>query len=406
MNVRAQQMTILSAAVVLACCAGAREEQRGTLKVERTTIGDTTIVRTLSGSVWDGPVTMREDLAIGTLEGKEEVMFGRIGDIAVDAKGGIYVFDGTVPALRYYDSTGTYVRTLGAKGAGPGEYQDAVKGLAVRSDGKVVMRDPRNARLNVYDSSGAPTNSWQVTGGLFVDDAMVLDTADHAFIKILFSRPEPNKPWNIGLLHLDAQGQYVDSIPSPKIAGEPTDAGGAFSPDKHWAFSPLGYMVVGVNSAYRFELRHANGAVVRIERETPTVQVLPQERAEYAVRDTWYRKQPWYMSSDVRPLPTTKPPYSGFLIGRDGRVWVRRHVLAEKLDEARDATSDSPPTPAWIEPHVYDVFEPDGTFLGEVHVPKNTRLMLVRSETGWGSRQGDNGALYVVRLRIDHRTLP
>jgi hypothetical protein len=84
------------------------QSDSGTAGVEtvRTVVGDTTIVRTLGGGVWGDSVRLVEEVAIGALDGAEEYLFGRVGDLAVDADGGIYVFDGQVPALRYYDSNG------------------------------------------------------------------------------------------------------------------------------------------------------------------------------------------------------------------------------------------------------------------------------------------------------------
>ncbi len=393
----------LALIALLVGCGSADNDQLGTWQSERETIGDTIIVRTLSGSVWGDSAVMREDLAIGVLEGQEELMFGRIGELAVDTSGGMYVFDGSVPALRFFDASGNYVRTLGGKGSGPGEYRDAALGLAVRSDGRIVLRDPRNSRLIVYEPDGTPSTQLPVASGLFTGNAMVLDTADHAYLKVLLSEPEKDRPWNIGLLHLDAQGRIVDSIAVPAIAGEPTNAGGAFLPAKLWAWSPLGYMVVGVNSTYRFDLRPPNGKVIRIERNTPTVSVLPEERAEREAVNDWYRKyQGQFMTAELPPVPSTKPAYRGFLIGQDGRVWVMRHVTAERLGEATEGTPQRQPSPAWIEPSVYDVFEPDGTYLGQVRVPKGTRVMLARGETAWGTRVGEDGELLVVRLRVAH----
>ena len=82
-------------------------------------------------------------------------------------------------------------------------------------------------------------------------------------------------------------------------------------------------------------------------------------------------------------------------------VWVRRHVTAERLGEGNAGSPERPPTPSWIEPSVYDIFEPDGTYLGEVRVPKGTRVMIARRDSTWGTRQGDAGEVYVVRLRIE-----
>jgi len=64
------------------------------------TIGDTTVVRTLSGSIWEGEATLVPEVSIGELDGPEELLFGSIWSIAVDDDHNVYVFDGR-----------TYVRT-------------------------------------------------------------------------------------------------------------------------------------------------------------------------------------------------------------------------------------------------------------------------------------------------------
>ena len=158
----------LAAVMVLGACG--QSSPREGAPAERMVVGDTTIVRSSDG-IW-GDLVLVEEVSIGVLEGPEEYQFGRVGDIAVDAGGGIYVFDGLAPALRYYDSTGQYVRTLGGEGEGPGEYKDASLGLAVRrGDGRLVMRDPRNMRINVYNPDGSSSDSWRFESGLFTPNA-------------------------------------------------------------------------------------------------------------------------------------------------------------------------------------------------------------------------------------------
>ncbi len=186
------------ALLLSAACGGPTSERPVDWVVERDTIGDTIVVRTLSGSAWGIPMELEIDLSIGTLEGDSTLMFGSIQQIAVDADGGIYAFDRQVPALRYFNARGEYVRTLGREGAGPGEYRDVALGLAVLSDGRVVMRDPRNARLNFYAPDGTPSDHWPVASGLFVDNAMVLDRRDHVFLKIMLGLPEPREWADLG----------------------------------------------------------------------------------------------------------------------------------------------------------------------------------------------------------------
>jgi hypothetical protein len=123
---------------------------------------------------------MVEELSIGVLDGADELMFASIGSMAVDEEGGIYAFDSRVPALRHFDAEGEYIRTLGREGGGPGEYgewsdmfaqlhqlpgqlselQAFVGALTVRRDGKIVLADLGNARLNLYEPDGTPAAHW------------------------------------------------------------------------------------------------------------------------------------------------------------------------------------------------------------------------------------------------------
>ncbi len=59
------------------------------------------IVRNGLRGVCGDPAATREFTRIGVLEGAPEYQFGNNLDLAVDAEGGVYVFDGQVPALRY-----------------------------------------------------------------------------------------------------------------------------------------------------------------------------------------------------------------------------------------------------------------------------------------------------------------
>lgn len=403
-------LPILTAPIIAlllsAACGAPASERSGDWVVERDTIGDTIVVRTLSGSVWGTPMELKIDLSIGTLEGDSTLMFGFIQHIAVDAEGGIYAFDGQVPALRYFNARGEYVRTLGREGAGPGEYRDMALGLAVLSDGRVVMRDPRNARLNFYAPDGTPSDHWPVASGLFVDNAMVLDRRDHVFLKIMLGLPEPNKPWRIGLLHYDATGHLVDTIPPPATSGEPTEAGvGRFLRSKIWALSLDGTIVVGTNDQYVFELRRPDGTVVRIERAAERVSLEPGERAEHEAMNEWTRRtQGQFLTAEIPPVPATKPFFSGLHPGERGRVWVRRYVKAEKTDMPPERDPSQPPSITWLEPTVFDVFESDGTYLGEVRAPPRTSVRVFRGDTIWGIRQGELDEQYLVRAVVTDGT--
>lgn len=389
---------------LLTGCAGS-EDDGGSLEVERTQVGDTTIVRSSGGSVWGDSVRLVETVSIGELEGPPEYQFGQVQDLAVDAEGGVYVFDGHVPAIRYYDASGSYVRTLGGEGQGPGEYLDASLGMAVRrSDGRLVMRDPRNMRMNVYAPDGSPSESWRIESGLFTGRATTVDTAGHMYLKILTGPIERNEPWPIGLLHMDAEGEIVDTLHVPELPDESTRPGGTFGVEKEWAVSPLGGIVAGVNDRYVLHHVRPDGSVLRIERDAEPAPVHPEERAEHEARlDRLWERQGQNITADRVPVPEVKPIFRGIYVGEEGRIWVHRYAEAVK-DTTIEQPDDPDATPVltWREPVVFDVFEADGRFLGSVRVPPRTNLRVYRGDRVWGVRRGEFDEAYVVGFRIEH----
>lgn len=76
--------------------------------------------------------------------------FYRVSDVDADEAGNIFVFDGGNQNVVMFDRAGTYLRTLGRPGQGPGEI--ALGGdIATRTDG--VLHAGRS-RVNVWSSAG------------------------------------------------------------------------------------------------------------------------------------------------------------------------------------------------------------------------------------------------------------
>ena len=85
----------IAAAVATMPACGTDEATTGAdADVVVETIGDTTVVRTLSGSVLGAAATLVPELSIGEMDGPEEYLFGRVGSIAVDDDRRVFVLDG------------------------------------------------------------------------------------------------------------------------------------------------------------------------------------------------------------------------------------------------------------------------------------------------------------------------
>ena len=366
---------------------------------EWDTVGDTVIVHTISGSVWGEPREMEVVLSIGVLDGDEELMFGSLRQMVVDDEGGIYAFDGQAPALRYFDAAGTYVGTVGRDGAGPGEYQNFAAGLAIRSDGKIVLLDPQNTRINVYEPDGTHFAHWPVQGGFFSRQGLVVDAEDHTYVQILTGTFASDEPLPTGYLHLSPEGETIDTVFPPRFSNEPHVATiNVFGPSKIMGMSPAGHLIVGMNDDYRFDIRSPDGPVVRVERDYEPVALLSEEKADWQAVYDWFENRQF---GDVGSLPDYKPPYAEFLSAQDGRIWVRRRVEGYKEEDDEEPPpedSSSPPEVNWEERAVYDVFELDGTYLGEVRFPLRATPLFIRADTAWGIYRGEFDEQYIAKL--------
>ena len=139
----------LALVAVAACGGGDRSEAP---RVTRETVGDTTVVRTESGSAWGATRMLVPTVAIGVLEGEDAYMFGSVRAIAVAPDERIFVLDAQVPAVRLYSADGGHLRDVGRPGEGPGEYQEPDGGLTYMPDGRVALRDPGTGKIVIFSS--------------------------------------------------------------------------------------------------------------------------------------------------------------------------------------------------------------------------------------------------------------
>jgi hypothetical protein len=162
MNRTGKAAAVLLLTFAASGCGGAGGGTEAELGMRVDTVGDTVIVRTVRGSVWGPGVELVPVLRIGELDGSEEYNFGLVAGIALAADGSLLVLDQQALAVRAFDREGRHTRSFGRSGGGPGELSHPT-GLAVLPDGRVLVSDPRNARVNVYSPDGEAVDSWPMS---------------------------------------------------------------------------------------------------------------------------------------------------------------------------------------------------------------------------------------------------
>ncbi len=412
--------------LALAACSGSDATTAFEWHASYDTIGDTAIVRTESGGEWGEPAELVEDMRIGQFDGPDEYMFGRIRSLAVGPDGSIYAFDSHSQELRKYAPDGTYVATFGREGGGPGEYKRPDGGLAVLSDGRVLLRDPANNRISAYSPDGEYLDGWRIRGGFNTSRPLHRDLDDNVYTLILLDTEASVTEWAFGLVQYRPDGSAGDTVAAPtwdykepELVATHTDGdnqsmsvnGVPFSPSASWLFSPLGYMVGGLSTRYAVDLHIAGDRVLRIERgDWEPVPVNPSEREEQEriMTANMRQTQPnWKWNGP--PIPDTKPPFKGLLAGERGRIWVVLYQDAHQIElEDETAGEDRPghvPEATWVESTAFDVFEPDGRYLGMVRAPDGFARYpypVIRGDTVWAVVRGEFDVPYIVRFHVDH----
>jgi predicted membrane-bound mannosyltransferase/DNA-binding beta-propeller fold protein YncE len=84
-------------------------------------------------------------------------------DVGIDAQGNLWVTDTGNARIVIYSSTGEYIRELGTRGSGPGQFNEPV-GINIAGDGAVFVADMYNLRVAILNPDGSYRGEFEVEG--------------------------------------------------------------------------------------------------------------------------------------------------------------------------------------------------------------------------------------------------
>jgi len=384
------------------------------------TLGDTTVIRTILGSVWGTEATLVPEVSIGVLDGPEEYLFGSIYSIAVDDEGQVYVLDGQARNIRVFDSDGAYIEMAARRGEGPGELSNAFS-VVVLPDGRIIAHEPADMRVKVLGPEPRDHEQWTYPPGAVVLPVQPLRIDRNGHVLVAAASSSPAGGVRQYVLAMDSDGQLLDSLAPPGGGFEPpslqfrlpfpirgrstTSIAVPLTARRHWTMNSNGEFLTGVSTDYRIDLWR-DDAVLRIEREYEPVATSVAERDYHRERtvQSIRRTQPdWNWTGPA--VPDTKPPFTGIVAGRDGRIWVQLSTEAQPVvNDAHDPDNPRSEPVTWESPVRYDAFEPDGTYLGTLGKPKGFLVgpaePIFDGDHVWSVTRDESGGQRVVRYRI------
>ena len=317
--------------------------------------------------------------------------------IAVDPAGRMYVEDRAPLAIKVFDRSGAFVRTIGREGDGPGEYRSPILGV---HGPHLVVQDPRLARLTVYDTSGTLLRSWPSACCHY--RSIAVDGEG----RIMVAASSEMKPeYSDAFLRFTIEGELIDTVWVPKggeqrywevsIRGGRMRRSIPFTPSDVESFTPDGLLAHAWTADYRYALIRPPADTVRIVSKAWT----PVERPESQRRrvlDGIVEQQTKQIGAEAvartyhfDDIPAMATPISGFEIDPAGYVWISSFT-GDTLHRA------------------FDVFDADGVYLGRVPAPwgPDTYVQWRGADELVTLGESEDGLPEIVRYRIDRSQAP
>lgn len=400
--IRSGALGLSTTLLVLSACA--RDASNPSALAERfdTLPGGAVRVANPATGVWteEDAWHLEEEVRIGSLEAEGPELFGQIADIAVADDGTIHVLESQANELRLFGPDGTWLRTIGRPGEGPGELNLRFGGAVLLApDGLVWIQNTMNRRWDVFGPRGEHVGSVPIFSNSFGSSGVITGT-DGAFYQRSQIRNEGAEPRSV-VIRLDPRGDSlvptdtlrVPPMPEGQTVTATLSSGGnrmtmvlpiPFVHQPEWVFSPRGHFWIDPGEGYRLLAVAPGGDTLRIvEREHDPVPVSRAELDEAMEQFTTGLIAQSDAKVDRSQVPDHHPAVDRMRPTASGHLWVRRTLGEDRW--------------AW------DVFDPEGIYLGEVRADLDfdrLRIHAITDDAVYGVLTGDLDEPYVVRLGI------
>jgi hypothetical protein len=269
--------------------------------------------------------------------------------LKVDDKGTIYVVDMKASQIKVFDKTGQFVRAIGKKGDGPGEFSIPF-GINITPNSEILVEDMANRRLSYFSLDGEFIKNEVLENSLSTIE-VVMDS------KGSFMARELTMEGN----QLFFEIRKYDKELNPMFVLEKME----FQNPMQGNFNPFGVLAVyifgqndeiffGDGKDYEIKVYTPKGKLIRrILKKFDPIKITKddEDRILNEVPDMGMGlKQNW-------KFPEHFPAYEFFALEESGRLIVRTYRKGKKEGE-----------------YVLDVFDQEGRFIAQIPTRVNARV--------------------------------
>lgn len=368
------------------------------------------LVANTTTPIWSGDETWttEEVLRIGEAAGDADYQFGQIAGIGISSDGRILVLDQQAQRVQVYGPDGVYRRSIGRPGSGPGEFGPAANALFVGRGDTVIVPDLANQRVNVFPVDGESASfPIQMAQGVPV-------RFDHLEAGTLVAQlrsfnPNAEGPSNDVIASQAYDGTIVDTLMTPARGNTFTFANDRpqfriFSPEPIWTALSDDRLAFAVNDDFRIQVYGADGSLLQVitrPYEPMAVTEGDQRQLRTLIRAQFERGGVPPAQIDILmegvSFEDTWPAFTQLRAGPEGTLWVQRvRYLRDLTDEQLESYNPTLDQGS----DEWEVYDPDGRYLGFVTLPDRYTPFTVHGDHIYGVQRDDFDVQYVVALRI------
>jgi len=319
---------------------------------------------------------LEEELRIGK-EGDEQTQFFRVMDVGVDPSGNIYVVDARNFRVQVFAPSGSFLRTIGRKGQGPGEFELPSSVCFGGQAGHTHVLD-RFRRVNHFDDKGVYLRSATFDGVVI----SFFPDAGSGFVAVLLGGSDEDLTSYHSLFRINKEGKTQSVLARfPYTLHMERREGGTLSRSTGYELSIYAAPLAGNSPIYGYS------------KDYELVVLGPDDKKLLVIRTD--EPRPEFTSAEKAvfgsmPVPKFKPYFFGLLTDSEGRIYVQKNTNTKgKRGYGPIATEDK----------LFDVFSGEGRFLFRTALPPNT--CVIRGDLVYTYYvDEEQGLEYAQRFRI------
>jgi len=313
-------------------------------------------------------LSFEEELAIGGEDDEGNIILFEAGFLIVDENENIYITDRRDFNIKVFDKKGTYLRTIGAKGEGPGEFQ-YIGYIAFLPDERLLVMDFQARRTSLFEPSGEFISSHQWTKWY---SQLVLTMNSSYFVqeRVREAGTDPFANQKLKIDEISLDGKEIRSFGNFVLAESRRVTQGGITIGMSAPHSPRSIFAGDirnqcifhcVNNKYSIEVYDSHGNIFRtIDRPYDPLPYTREDKKEFLARSEGRPDNIKKLVNGMK-FPVVKNIAARMLTDDQGNLWIRTNEVRDEGETRVIA---------------YDVFDKDGDYDSKVWLEIHPEIIL------------------------------